>query len=158
MAIIRNCVAAFACLGMVSPVLANPITSPAVGDPVTATASFTSSISGQSIFHTCHYQSMTGTVTGVDTITFVSGTSSDCPVSAGPGAISFPLIVRTTSTTQVKVDVLQLGSLAGYCTRSNVAFSWNNATSTAASGPQFMGVCTLQSASMTVTPSVVIAP
>ncbi|QNQ10202.1 hypothetical protein [Sphingomonas alpina] len=156
----KTAMLAVVAMGMTAvPAYANNLSSPGAGTTVNASGSISVNIFGLGA-RTCAV-TMTGTVTSATpgVITFTSGTATGTGcTSSGTGSVAYPIVVRATSQTVVTVDTLSIATPLGTCTKNNVAFNWNNSTSTATSGSQSVGICTMSSATLSVSPAVVIAP
>ncbi|MES2056524.1 MAG: hypothetical protein V4564_11355 [Pseudomonadota bacterium] len=149
MAILQKAVAAFACLAMTSPAMANPIAYPALGAPVNVTGRVSFSVLG--LVNVACDITMRGEVTSVGTstvpgvVTFYSGTATDLPgksdCNSATGTVSYPIIARTTSKFAVTIDRLELNTPIGTCAKNNVVVSWNNSLSNGAFSTT-AGICT----------------
>ncbi|MGH6613146.1 hypothetical protein [Sphingomonas sp.] len=156
----RAAVTTFLALGLIAtPALANPITSPTLGQPVTLAGSLTISVFGLGT-STCTAV-LNGAVTSVGSasvpgvVTFTSGGIAG-PTGCSSNNFAYPVVVRTVSKTLVRVDNLILATPVGNCSKALVDLNYNNATGAATLPTTNMPPCILSGTLQTLLSQLVI--
>lgn len=134
MSMMKKAIFAIAALGMsTAPAYAATISSPAVSASADVTSGSVA-VTIWGLFSVTCGVTMDGSVTSTTQVTFTSGTSTGTNCNSGPGgagAVQYPIVANSTSTSVITVDHFHLTTPVGVCEWYDVPLNYNNSTGVA---------------------------